>query len=242
MFHFRRIKSVHVSRIFCKYNSHEACVNLVKTHDYENYFIGLIFPRLHRQNFYTIHAFNTEMALVKYSVRGNATAGRVRYKWWNDYIAQLYTDAPKDNASDQHPVADSVRNLLYQKPVSRRWFESLIEARTRELLPPQLHTLSDMEDSVEKTHSSILYLILEAMELIDGNSSEDAVASPLMHMASHVGVAFGLVCMLRGVAHDLSKVCPVTALDDRRYAYICGADLSGCLLCVVWCGVVWCGG
>lgn len=186
-------------------SSQVACVELVKKHDYENYFIGLLFPKAYRQSFYTIHAFNTEMALVKYSVRGNATAGRVRYKWWNDYVAQLYTADAGKVVHEQHPVADSLRRLIVEKKVSHRWLESLIEARSRDLLSPQLDTLQDMEDTVEKTHSSILYLLLEAMDQVS-RDERDAANTPLMHMASHVGVSFGLVSMLRGIAHDLSMV------------------------------------
>ena len=203
---FREIRVLSSSRILVECCSSKACRDLVRQHDYENFFIGLIAPRSVRQDFYAIHAFNTEMALVKCSVRGNSTAGRLRYKWWNDYVASLYREGTV--ASEQHPVADSLRSLVKRKRMSRRWFESVIEARSRDLLPPQIHTLSDLEDVVEKSHSSVLYLLLESLEVIEDEDEKETqdVNNPVMHMASHVGCAFGIVSMLRGVLHDLAQV------------------------------------
>jgi phytoene/squalene synthetase len=56
--------------------------------------------------------------------------------------------------------------------------------------------LDELEDYAEKAHSSILYLLLESMNIKDEN---------LEYIASHVGVSYGIMILLRGFAYHSSK-------------------------------------
>lgn len=67
----------------------------------------------------------------------------------------------------------------------------------KELNSMQHSDLSDMEDHCEKSHSSLLYLLLESMDIREEKTE---------FMASHVGVCFGIVSHLRGTAYFLSQV------------------------------------
>jgi NADH dehydrogenase [ubiquinone] 1 alpha subcomplex assembly factor 6 len=180
--------------------SAEYCLNLVKNHDFENYLIGLLVPRRDRHHFYSIHAFNVEMALIKSSTADNKNAARLRCKWWMDFLSQVYDGSGEGGGSYQHPVSQSLAEAIQERSLSRRWLEHIVESRLQEILSPQVETLSDLEDLVEKSHSSLLYLTLEAV-----NPKQD-YPQEIDSMASHVGVSFGLVTILRGTAYDISQV------------------------------------
>jgi hypothetical protein len=186
-------------------SSSDYCFNLVKNHDFENYLIGLLVPKRDRRHFYAIHAFNVEMALIKSSTADNKNAARLRCKWWLDFLSQVY-DGGLNQGSYQHPVSQSLVETIQERSLSRRWLEYIVESRLQEILSPQVETLSDLEDLVEKSHSSLLYLTLEAV------NPKQSYPQEIDYMASHVGVSFGLVTILRGTAFDLSQVntslCP----------------------------------
>jgi hypothetical protein len=176
------------------------CLNLVKSHDFENYLVGLLVPRLDRTHFFAVHAFNVEMALIKSSTMDNKNAARMRCKWWLEFLSQVY-DGGYDQSTYQHPVAQSLSVAIQERSLSRRWLEYLVESRLQDILSPQTETLSELEDVVEKSHSSLLYLTLETV-----NPNQNGYPQEVDYMASHVGVSFGLVSVLRGTAYDLSKV------------------------------------
>lgn len=69
--------------------------------------------------------------------------------------------------------------------------------RQRDLTGAQPETLSDLEDYAEQGHSSILYLILEALNVRDQDSE---------YAASHVGVCSGITTLMRGFPHHASQV------------------------------------
>jgi NADH dehydrogenase [ubiquinone] 1 alpha subcomplex assembly factor 6 len=177
------------------------CLNLVKSHDFENYLIGLLVPRQDRSHFFAVHAFNVEMALIKSSTLDNKNAARMRCKWWLELLSHVYDSGGGfDQSSYQHPVAQSLSLAIQERSLSRRWLEYIVESRLQDILSPQPETLSELEDAVEKSHSSLLYLTLETVGPKDKGYPQE-----VDYMASHVGVSFGLVSVLRGTAYDLSK-------------------------------------
>lgn len=72
-----------------------------------------------------------------------------------------------------------------------------IVGRQRDLTGAQPETLSDLEDYAEQGHSSILYLILEALSVRDKDSE---------YAASHVGVCSGITTLMRGFPHHAAQV------------------------------------
>ena len=199
-------------RLFSSKINEEYCFNLVKQHDYENYLLGLLLPSsssssssfTNRRSFYSIHSFNIEMASIKHSINNNKKAGQLRYKWWIDYLNNVYNGEINRNSNVmnnyQHPVAEELFQTIQTKQLSKRWLEYLIEARMQDILSPQFETLSNLEDYVEKSHSSLNYLTLEILNVNKKYPEE------IDHMASHIGVAFGLVSVIRGTAVDISQV------------------------------------
>lgn len=194
----------------------EYCLNLVKDHDFENYLIGLLVPKRDRCHFFAIHAFNVEMALIKSSTADNKNAARLRCKWWLDFLSQVYDGGGAGGlarGSYQHPVSQSLVETIQERSLSRRWLEHIVESRLQEILSPQVDTLSELEDLVEKSHSSLLYLTLQAV------NPKQSYPQEIDYMASHVGVSFGLVTILRGTAFDLSQVT-APPLSVPRHSFL----------------------
>jgi hypothetical protein len=69
--------------------------------------------------------------------------------------------------------------------------------RYKDLSNELLETMDDLETYAECGHSSILYLILEILDLQDKDAE---------FAASHVGVCSGIVSTLRGFPHHSAKV------------------------------------
>lgn len=136
-------------------------------------------------------------------MRGNSAAARLRYKWWLDTLQNIYSNLAADitdtssSAILNNPVLYCLYASIKENDLSHRWLEYVIEAKMKELNSIQHADLADLEDHCEKTHSSLLYLLLESM----GIRHEETE-----FMASHVGVCFGIVSHLRGTAYFLSQV------------------------------------
>jgi NADH dehydrogenase [ubiquinone] 1 alpha subcomplex assembly factor 6 len=173
----------------------EHCRELVKKHDFENYLGGLLVPKQYQSAFFAIRAFNIEIATIKDSTHSNPHSGRIRFQWWRDIIDQIY--AGKDIARvEQQPVARALIQHIKENNLTKRWFDRSLEAREKNLTSEQPDTLDDLEDYGEKGHSSILYLLLESMNIRDDNT---------MYVASHIGVCSGIITLLRGLPHHVSQ-------------------------------------
>ena len=150
-----------------KDTSNDYCVDLVKKHDYHNYLIGLLFPSQVRGAYFTLRAYNVELALVKENALGNPLSARIRLQWWRDTVASIF----KSNEILKHPVAQPLKVCVVRYNLSRMWLERLIDSRMSDLIKTQPEALSDLEDYGEKSNSSMLYLILEvsSVTFIDQN-------------------------------------------------------------------------
>ena len=69
--------------------------------------------------------------------------------------------------------------------------------RQKDLTGAQPDTLTDLEDYAEDGHSSVLYLLLEALGVRDQESE---------YAASHIGVCSGITTILRGFPHHAANV------------------------------------
>jgi hypothetical protein len=97
--------------------------------------------------------------------------------------------------------------MLLKSSSPSNWFPALLNwpptsiacgFRQRDLNNEQPDSLDDLETYAEHGHSSIAYLVLEAMGVRDEVSE---------YAASHTGVCSGLTTVLRGFAHHASQVC-----------------------------------
>lgn len=173
------------------------CMDLVKQHDFDNYLVGLLVPSQHRSAFFAIRAFNVEIATIKDQANNNVMAGRIRFQYWRDILDDIYSgkDFSSSTAMNQ-PVVYALYKHINELNLTSRWFQRSIEARQSDLSVDRYETLDEIEDYTEKAHSSMLYLILESMNIKDEN---------VEYIASHVGVSYGIMILLRGFAYHSSK-------------------------------------
>jgi len=187
----------------------EYCRDLVKQYDFCNYLSCLLVPKKYQSAFFVLRAFNVEIATIKEQVNNNALTGRIRFQWWRDAIEEIYASKRKtlgtltlksqiefDSRIKAQPVVRALQALITDYNLSHRWFERTIEARQKDLAGEQPETLSELEDYGENGHSSLLYLMLECMDIHDEKTE---------YAASHVGVCSGVTTLLQGFCVHVSK-------------------------------------
>jgi NADH dehydrogenase [ubiquinone] 1 alpha subcomplex assembly factor 6 len=167
---------------------------LVRRADYEGYLTSLFLPSTARSSAVAIRAFNVETAFVKSAV-SKPELGLMRLAWWQQRVDEAFrTAAPVD--STQNPVVDSLTEAIAHSSFTKGWFSRLIDERMRQLEHSQPATIADVERTAENIHSSLLYLLLESL----GVKHVDAD-----HIASHIGVATGIVTLLRALPLTLPQ-------------------------------------
>ncbi len=179
----------------------EYCRDLVKKYDFHNYLIGLLLPKQYRAGYFAIRSFNIEIATIKDQTKSNNIAAKIRFQWWKDIIEEIYTIKERNNKNNMietkivtssysnQPVAQELAGVINNYNISRKWFDRSIDARQNDLISEIPESINDLEDYGENGHSSILYLLLEIMNIKDEKS---------FYAASHVGVSSGIVTLLRG--------------------------------------------
>ena len=197
-------------------------MNLVKQSDFDNYLAGLLVPSKFRGAFFAIRAYNVELASMKDQTHGNAVAGRMRFQWWRDVIEGIYNGRGAHGGEQQYlqqPVAYALAYYSQEHGLTRHWLERSLDARQRDVTQESHESLDDIETYAEQGHSSILYLLLESMNIRDDQSN---------YLASHVGVCSGLVTLLRAFPYHVSKrqlYLPRSMLRERSLTV--GQLLSG---------------
>jgi len=173
-------------------------VKLVKQHDFENYLAGLLVPSEHRASFFAVRAFNVELALMRDQAHGNALAGKIRFQWWRDVLEELYSGNGDGipALAKQQPVAHALADVAKKRNLSLHWFLRSLDARQRDFGGEQPETMEDLENYAEQGHASILYLLLESLD-VRHEKAEFA--------ASHVGVCSGITTLLRGFPYHAAQ-------------------------------------
>ncbi|KAK5646425.1 hypothetical protein RI129_004889 [Pyrocoelia pectoralis] len=177
------------------------CMNSVKQHDYENFICTLLLKDTARSCAFAIRAFNVELARIFDQV-SKPEIGLMRMKFWEETVSTCYN---KDiNKIPQHPVAFELFRVITQFPLTKRYFNSLINSRYDLLTKNVFINLEAIEAHSEKSVSSVYYLILEGCGVKNINAD---------HAASHLGKAQGLVQQLRCV-HMAKKLNTIPLPQD----------------------------
>ncbi|KAJ8325229.1 hypothetical protein QVD99_005988 [Batrachochytrium dendrobatidis] len=170
--------------------SEKYCMDLVRTHDYEQFLITLFTPEFARQTVWALKAFNVETAIIRDAVT-DVNIGSMRIQWWRDAIEKTF-----QGSAPNHPVMMALAKSLESTRLSRMWFTKILAAREANLRDTQHTTIADLEAYSENTMSSLIYLHLEALGVTDVNAE---------HAASHSGKAIGITTALRSTPFNISK-------------------------------------
>lgn len=166
------------------------CMDQVKQYDYENYLCSLLLPDGLRRSAFAVRAFNVELAQIRDAV-SRADIGLMRIHFWKDAVERVYKGNPPE-----HPVAQELSVMVQSKQLSRRWMSRMIESRESTLGDKPHSTVGELEEYAEKSVSSTLYLILQAMGV------QNVVCD---HVASHIGKLQGLTNLIRGVPFNAAR-------------------------------------
>ena len=174
----------------------------VRAAEPENYLCGSLMPSRARDSFFVMRAFNAEIAAVRDATRGTVATARVRMGFWRDVIDHAFRSGgvSATGAAGAHPLSKPLSAAIAAHSHTRRWLDRLVDARDADLdgIPPT--TLAALEAYSEATHSSLLYLSLEAVGVRDVHAD---------YAASHIGKAAGLANVIRGL--------PLHARLGQRY-------------------------
>ena len=176
----------------------------VRTIEPENYLCGSLLPSSARDSFFVMRAINAEVASIRDATRGSASTARVRMAFWRTLIDAAFRRSGSEDSSlsaaSKHPLAAPLSDAVRIHSHTKRWLDRLVDARDAYLdgVPPP--TVLALETYAEMTHSSLLYLSLEAVGVRDVHAD---------HAASHIGKAAGLANVIRGL--------PVHARLGQRY-------------------------
>nr|XP_054918641.1 NADH dehydrogenase (ubiquinone) complex I, assembly factor 6-like isoform X3 [Dermacentor andersoni] len=134
------------------------CMDQVKQYDYENYLCSLLLPAGLRRSAFAIRAFNVELAQIR-DIVSRADIGLMRIRFWKDAVERVYKGNPPE-----HPVAQELSMMIQSKQLSRHWISRMIESRESILSDKPHSTVNELEEYAEKSVSSTLYFILQAMD------------------------------------------------------------------------------
>ncbi|XP_055524267.1 NADH dehydrogenase (ubiquinone) complex I, assembly factor 6 homolog [Wyeomyia smithii] len=165
--------------------SQNYCMRLVRQHDKENFLCTLLMKNPERRHAMAIRAFNVEIARITSTVTDDKI-GQMRLKFWDDAITSLYKTDSK-SVPDQ-PVVREIKKAIDDHKLTKRYFQRIISSRLNANL--RFLTVKQLEDYVEDSVSTVLYLLLE----IHGIKNVHAD-----HLASHLGKAQGITNLLRSI-------------------------------------------
>jgi len=191
---------------------------LVRRHDRDRFQTVLFAPAAHREALFALYAFNYEIARVRERV-SEPTLGRIRLEWWREAIAAAYEDGPVR----RHEVVEALTAAIREHAPTREHFDRLIDAREKDLAEQAPTSLAALEDYAEAVSARLVYLALEMLGVDD----------PAARQAGfHVGIAYGLVGLLRAMPHQARASRPlvpaeVAAAASRHLALARGLRSAG---------------
>ena len=156
----------------------------VRRLDHDRYLTCLFAPPQRRPALFALYAFNIEVAKTR-EVVSQPLLGQIRLQWWRDAIGEIYEGRPR-----RHEVLDALAPAVWAHDLGRAHFDTIIDARERDLDDEPPATLADLERYASETAGPLLRLHLEVL----GVRAEAAHRA-----ATAVGTAWALVGLMRAV-------------------------------------------
>lgn len=185
------------------------CAAELRQHDPDRFLTALFAPADRREALFALYAFNLEVARSREMVR-EPMLGRMRLQWWRETIAELYGGQPR-----RHYVVDTLADAVRRHDLPRAEFDRLIDAREFDMDDEAPATLDALVGYAEASSASLMRLALRILG--GGDTASAARQTTRERQATHVGVAWGLVGLLRAVpfhARARRLYLPRDLLDD----------------------------
>lgn len=167
------------------------CLEDVKESDRDMYLCILHSPKEHHKQLFAARAFGVELGRLMQN-NTDTNIGTMKLQWWRSALNDMYSGSPPP-----HPMARGLARYMGSTGLGKKRFADMIEARQKMLRMKQPIDMTDLEDYVEDTVSSHIYVNLDIL----GVSKQKAVD----HAASHIGKAIGLCNVIRTASFYASK-------------------------------------
>lgn len=171
---------------------------LVSRDDRDRFLTAQFVPLTSRTDVLALYAFNIEVARIRESV-SESLVGAMKLQWWRDLIATIYDRgaAPSPEALagtplKGNPVVEALAAAIFRHGLTRGHFDSLLDARARDLEEDPPTDIHDLEVYAEGTSASLTWLVLEVLGVRDAAS---------LAAGRHVGIAWALTGLLRAVLY-----------------------------------------
>lgn len=167
------------------------CEKEVKKNDYERYLCCLLANCYIRSRFFTIYAFNNEIAKIKHIV-SEPMAGYVRIQWWRDAIEEIYEG--KRPVKHRHEVVDSLYDVIRESGIPKELFDDLLDAREKDIDFKSPESMEELSNYAIQTSSNLFYLLLAAAG-VNCKVAKEA--------AYHAGLAYAIVGFMRSMKYNV---------------------------------------
>ncbi|KAK6455747.1 isoprenoid synthase domain-containing protein [Scheffersomyces xylosifermentans] len=216
------------------HNAQENVNTLLETHDRSSYVLAQYIPEPARNAFLAIRAFNLEVNKINDggsnygSVASQASSqlsksmgistADMKFKFWSDLMARVFTDDPHSEKDIGEPVAillrDALRNDLN---LDISYFHQFLQTRRHFLKNKTFNTIDDICAYGEGTYSQLNY---QTQGLLLSPSISPSVISLLEHstslqsrisdIAAHIGQATAISAMILGLNYYATSRNQVT--------------------------------
>ena len=160
----------------------------VRRYDRDRFITALFAPPAIREDLFTLYAFNLEIARIRETV-SEPMLGQIRLQWWRETLERMCKGVPA-----HHPVGDALSAMILRQSLPRPLFDRLIEARELDMQDEPPATLGQLKLYIEDSAASLS----ELAALVLGADDEASLEA-----ARHVGLAWGLVGVLRAHAYAI---------------------------------------
>lgn len=150
--------------------------------DRDRYLATLLAPQEKQDGLFSLYAFAAEIARIPLLVSEPAL-GEIRMQWWLDTL-----DAISRGEAVDHPVAQSLRDVVLAHKLPVEPLQNLIEARKFDLYADQFPTAKELEGYLGETESVLMQLAAIVLDPAKAVLASAAIGS--------AGVAFGLARLL----------------------------------------------
>lgn len=133
---------------------------LIRDHDHDRYLCALFAPASVREAWFTLFAFNHEIAAISETV-SEEMIGYMRFAWWREALDEIYAGG----SVRKHPVAEALAATLKTTPLPRPLFDAMLSAREENLGSTGFTDAAQWEAYFQATSSNLLALCAHAAAL-----------------------------------------------------------------------------
>ncbi|KAF4982521.1 hypothetical protein FZEAL_1872 [Fusarium zealandicum] len=179
------------------------CFTQLESSDYDAHLIRRFVPSPVQDVYTALRTLNLELIRLSDLV-SNPTTATLRMKFWQDSINNTFAGRPP-----REPICilldKSLQDLEARAGSSTKksikfWVSRLVRTREKYMMNRPFGSLASLEEYAENTYSTLMYATLASLPLRSMNVD---------HLASHIGKAYGIVSVLRGIPYLAAPASPV---------------------------------